>query len=89
MDWTDLSKEQIDLALPLLIVKGARGFLACGYINIETCNRTGEACAIVTGVKSHEDMLYAEIQAVSHEAEKLGVHPGMKGMEAVEIFKDK
>jgi uncharacterized protein YunC (DUF1805 family) len=87
MDWTDLSRERIDLALPLLIVMGPKGFLACGYVHVGTCNKTGEACAIVTGVKSHEDMLSAEIQAVSHEAEKLGVHLGMKGRDALEIFK--
>ncbi len=87
MDWTGLSKERIDLALPLLVVKGRRGILACGYINVETCNKTGEACAVVTGVKTHENMLESEIKAVSFEAEKLGVRVGMKGMEALEILR--
>ncbi|MCJ7663150.1 MAG: YunC family protein [Desulfobacterales bacterium] len=87
MDWKGLSREQIKLGLPLLIIKGAKGFLACGYINVETCNRTGEACAIVTGVKTHDAMLAAEIKAVSAEAAKLGVCIGMKGEEALEIFR--
>ncbi|MEK6775680.1 MAG: DUF1805 domain-containing protein [bacterium] len=87
MDWKGLSKERIELALPLLIVKGSRGFLACGYVDVETCNKTGEACAIVRGVKSHEDMLGADVQAVSREAENLGVRPGMKGRDALEIFR--
>jgi uncharacterized protein YunC (DUF1805 family) len=87
MDWKGLSKEQIKLGLPLLIIKGAKGFLACGYINCETCNKTGEACAIVTGVKTHDEMLNAEIKAVSTEAARLGVRVGMKGEEALEIFR--
>lgn len=87
MDWKGLSKERIELALPLLIVKGSRGFLACGYVDIETCNKTGEACAIVRGVKSHEDMLGADVKAVSREAENLGVRVGIKGLEALEIFR--
>lgn len=87
MDWTDLSREQIQLALPLLVVKGSKGFLGCGYINIETCNKTGEACAIVTGVKTYEEMLTAEVRAVSPEAGKLGVQVGIKGREALEIFR--
>jgi len=37
VDWTGLSKERIELALPLLIVKGSKGFLACGYIDLSTC----------------------------------------------------
>jgi uncharacterized protein YunC (DUF1805 family) len=87
MDWKGVSKEQIQLGLPLLIIKGAKGFLGCGYINVETCNKTGEACAVVTGVKTHDDMLNAEIKAVSTEAARLGVRLGMKGEEALEIFR--
>lgn len=87
MDWEGLTKEQIQLGLPLLVIKGSKGFLGCGYINVETCNKTGEACAIVTGVKTHEAMLSAEITAVSQAAEKLGVRIGMIGKEVLEIFR--
>jgi uncharacterized protein YunC (DUF1805 family) len=87
MDWKGLSKEQIQLRLPLLIIKGTKGFLGCGYINCETCNKTGEACGIVIGVKTHDEMLHAEVKAVSTEAARLGVHVGMKGEEALEILR--
>ena len=87
MEWEGFTKEQIQLGLPLLIIKGSKGFLGCGYINVETCNKTGEACAIVTGVKIHEAMLSAEITAVSQAAEKLGVRIGMMGKEVLEIFR--
>jgi uncharacterized protein YunC (DUF1805 family) len=87
MDWEGLTQEEIYLGLPLLIIKGSRGFLGCGYINVETCNKTREACAIVTGVKTHDEMLEAEIKAVSQEAEKLGVRVGMTGEEALVFFR--
>ena len=87
MDWQNLSKEHIALKLPLLLIKGSKGFLACGYINAETCNKTSEACAIVSGVKTHDDMLGAEIKAVSVEAEKLGIKVGMSGEQALRIFR--
>jgi uncharacterized protein YunC (DUF1805 family) len=87
MDWKGFTKEKIELGLPLLIIKAAKGFLACGYINCETCNKTGEACAVVTGVKTHTEMLHAEVKAVSAAAERLGVRIGMKGKEALEIFR--
>ncbi len=89
MDWRDLKKERIDLALPLLIIKGEKGFLACGYVNVETCNKTGEACAIVTGVKDHEAMVTAKVRAVSKKAEKLGATVGMTGREALDRFQKK
>ena len=87
MNWMNLKKERIDLALPLLIVKGTRGFLACGNVNIETCDKTGEACAIVTGVKDHEEMLAAEVKAVSQQGKALGITVGMTGQEALELFR--
>jgi len=87
MGWEGLTKEQVQLALPLLIINGSKGFLACGYINVETCNKIGEACGIVTGVKNHDEMLNAEVKAVSAEAARLGVQVGMKGKEALAIFR--
>jgi uncharacterized protein YunC (DUF1805 family) len=41
----------------------------------------------VIGVKNHDAMLSAEIQAVSQAATKLGVRIGMLGEEALEIFR--
>ena len=87
MDWSGLEKERIELKLPLLTIKGSQGFLACGYINVETCNKTDEACAIVSGVKTHDDMLTAEVKSMSEKAEALGVTKGMSGKEALERFR--
>ncbi len=58
---------------PLLLIKGKNGFLACGYINMETANKLGETAAIVTGVKTFDDMLEAKIKLFSDEAKKLGL----------------
>jgi uncharacterized protein YunC (DUF1805 family) len=85
--WQGIEQHQITLAAPLLIARGARGMLACGYINPATCDKTGEACAIVTGVKSFDDMLDAKVVAVSEAAAKLGVRPGDPGREALDMFR--
>ena len=65
----DVEQLRIDLELPLLIQRGRQGMLACGYINIATTNKTGEACAIVRGVNDFEDMLEADIVEVSEQAD--------------------
>lgn len=87
INWKGLDKGKIDLGLPLLTIKGSKGFLACGYVNVETCNKTQEACAIVSGVKTHDDMLKAEIKAVSEKAKSLGIAPGMTGEAALDILR--
>ena len=61
--------------------------MACGYINVETCNKTEEAYAIVSGVKTHEDMLNAEVKFVSERAKEIGVKEGMMGFEAIDLMR--
>ncbi len=76
-------KVRFELKKPLMIVKAEKGFLACGYINPETCNKTGEACAIVTGVSTYEDMYGSPVVAVSEKAQELGVEIGEPGSAAL------
>lgn len=86
MDLESFEKHRIDLKRPLLILRGSRGMLACGYINPATCSRTGEACAIVTGVSDFEAMISANVIAVSDLAQKMGIEAGMSGGEALKKF---
>ena len=67
----------------LLMIKGRRGFLGCGYFNVDTADKLGEAVAIVTGVKTYDDMLAARIVRASREAGALGIEAGMSGREAL------
>ena len=63
--WFAQTTDRIELAAPLLIIKGKSGCLACGYINTDTCNNTGEACAVVSGVNTHEEMFEATVESGS------------------------
>lgn len=85
--WTGLKKEKIDLAYPLLTIRGAKGFLACAYINTDICDKTKEACAIVSGVKTHEDMLEKKVISVSTLAKDLGIKVGMTGRQVLNLLK--
>jgi len=78
-----LNKLRFELKRPLLVIKASNGFLACGYINPETCNKTGEACAIVTGVDTYEDMYQSPIVAVSQKGVDLGIEIGEPGRSAL------
>jgi len=67
----------------VLIIAADNGFLGCGYINVEVANKVGDVCAIVTGVKTPEDMLEAHVIDMSEKAAELGVKKGMIGTEAL------
>jgi len=61
---------------PLLLIKGEKGFIMCGYLNMEVAEKLGAAAATVSGVNSFADVLNAEIKASTSKAKKLGVEPG-------------
>ena len=55
----------------------------CGFLNIDVAERLGVAAAMVSGVKTFEDVLNAEIKGATSKAEGMGVQPGMRGAEAL------
>ncbi len=71
-------KSTLPNAPPLLLIKGEKGFVMCGYLNMEAAEKLGAAAAVVSGVKTFEDVLNAEIKAVTSKAKELGLEPGKK-----------
>jgi len=68
---------------PLLLVVADKGFVMCGFLNIEAAERLGVAAAMVSGVKTFEDILSTDVKAATSKAKSLGVQPGMRGEEAL------
>lgn len=70
----------------LLVIRAAKGFVMCGYLNVAVADRLGDAACVVTGVDSFEDVLRAPIVDVSENARRLGIIKGMSGREALDIL---
>ena len=68
---------------PLLLIRAEKGFVMCGFLNIEAAEKSGVAAAMVSGVKTFEDMLKAQVKAVTSKARSLGIDVEMKGDEAL------
>ncbi|MCZ7362405.1 MAG: DUF1805 domain-containing protein [Candidatus Methanoperedens sp.] len=68
---------------PLLVIKAKKGFVMCGYLNMEVANRLGDVAVRVTGVKTFEDVLNAKAADVSEAAGRLGISVGMPAKEAL------
>ncbi|NOZ58682.1 MAG: DUF1805 domain-containing protein [Euryarchaeota archaeon] len=69
---------------PLLVILAKRGYLMCGYLNVEAAEKLGDAAAVVRGVRTFDDMLSARVEETTSAAEALGVERGMRGREALE-----
>jgi len=68
---------------PLIVIRAKKGFVMCGYLNIDVANKLGDAAIRVTGVKTFDDVLNAKAIDVSEAAKKLGITVGMTAKEAL------
>jgi len=68
---------------PLLLIVAEKGFVMCGFLNVEAAERLEIAAAMVSGVKAFDDVLDAQVKAVTSKAKSFGVEVGMKGTEAL------
>ncbi|MGB9622344.1 MAG: YunC family protein [Candidatus Bathyarchaeia archaeon] len=69
-------KADLPDAPPLLVLIGGKGFVMCGYLNLEVAERLNAAAAFVSGVKSFDDMLNAGVKGATSKAKSLGVETG-------------
>ncbi|UCD45546.1 MAG: DUF1805 domain-containing protein [Candidatus Bathyarchaeota archaeon] len=79
-------KSEFEGLPPLLLVKGEKGFVMCGYLNIDAAEKVGATAAVVSGVSSFEDILNAEIRSATSKAKALGLEPGMVVREVIGVL---
>ncbi len=62
---------------PLVIIKGNKGYVMCGYLNMETADKLGDIAVRVKGVKDADTILASNVEAVSVRAKEIGIDVGM------------
>jgi uncharacterized protein YunC (DUF1805 family) len=78
---------QIDLpGAPLLVARGKKGFVMCGYLDVKAADKFGTAAAVVRGVKTVDELMEKTVSDVSEAAAKAGVKSGMTGRQALAIL---
>jgi uncharacterized protein YunC (DUF1805 family) len=70
-------------APPLVLMIAEKGFVMCGFLNIDAAEKLGVTAAMVGGVKTFDDVLNAQIRAMTSKAKGFGIEAGMKGAEAL------
>ncbi|MCD6445392.1 DUF1805 domain-containing protein [Candidatus Bathyarchaeota archaeon] len=68
---------------PMILIIAEKGFVMCGFLNVEAAEKLNVAAAVVSGVKNFKDVLNAEVKAVTSKAKNMGVNIKMKGVEAL------
>ncbi|MFH1458866.1 MAG: DUF1805 domain-containing protein [Candidatus Omnitrophota bacterium] len=67
----------------LVLVNAPKGFIMCGYLNIEAAQKMGDAACIITGVSTVEELLAKPVVNLTTKAEDLGITRGITGEEAL------
>ncbi len=71
---------------PLLLLKGKKGFVMCGYLNLEAANKLGDCAVRVSGVNDLQTILDSKAAGVSDEAKKLGIAEGQKVSDFIHLL---
>ena len=76
----DVVGYQIDLVnAPLVLIRTRKGYIMCGYLNMDIANKLGDIAGKVTGVKTCNDALKATVIEISDKAKKKGLKVGITG----------
>jgi uncharacterized protein YunC (DUF1805 family) len=63
---------------PLVLLRGEKGFVMCGYLNLEAAEKLNDIAVRVTGVKDLESLLNAKVAGITTGAKGLGIKEGDK-----------
>jgi uncharacterized protein YunC (DUF1805 family) len=70
----------------LILLRGTRGFVMCGYLDLSVAEKCNDAAARITGVSTIEDALNARIESCTPQAQALGIRKGQTVKEVLELI---
>ena len=74
------------LAKNLILLRGSRGYIMCGYLNLSAAQKAGDIAAKITGVCTIEEALKTHIHSCTDQAKKAGISSGQVVKEALKLL---
>ncbi len=60
-----------------------KGYVMCGYLDINTAEKLNDVACVVSGVKTVEELLSKPVVKLTSQAQKLGICLGAFGKDAL------
>ncbi|MDD4955076.1 MAG: DUF1805 domain-containing protein [Candidatus Omnitrophica bacterium] len=60
----------------LIVLRGSRGYIMCGYLNLEAAEKFEEVAVKIVGVATLNDALNASVNSCTSAAARLGIKEG-------------
>lgn len=69
-----------------ILLRGSRGYVMCGYLNMKAAEKFKDTAVKVTGVLSIDGALAASVHSCSNSARRLGIYKGQPIKEVLKII---
>lgn len=70
----------------LIVLRGSRGYIMCGYLNLEAAEKFNDVAVKITGVSTIDDALKASVAACTSQARGLGIAEGQPIQEVLKLI---
>ena len=74
------------LSKNFILLRGAKGYIMCGYLNLKVARKFKDVAVKITGVSSIEDALKATVHSCTPQAGKLGIYKGQSIKDVLKII---
>jgi uncharacterized protein YunC (DUF1805 family) len=74
------------LAKNFIVLKGSKGYVMCGYLNLNTARICKDAAVKVVGVATIDEALAARVHSCTNAAKRLGVKKGQNIKETLRLI---
>jgi uncharacterized protein YunC (DUF1805 family) len=70
----------------LIVLRGSRGYIMCGYLDLEAAEKFNDAAVKITGVATIDDALKANVASCTKAAKALGIREGQAVQDVLRII---
>lgn len=70
----------------LLVLRGSKGYIMCGYLNLRVAQKFKDVAIKITGVSSLKDAVQAKVSACTRPAKRLGIYKGQPIKDVLKII---
>jgi len=70
----------------LILLRGSKGYIMCGYLNLGAAERFKDAAAKISKVSTISQALNSRVMSLTSRARNLGIYKGQPVKEALKII---
>ena len=74
------------LSKNLILLRGSKGYVMCGYLNLRVAEKFKDVAIKIVGVKNLKDALNAKVHSCTSSAKKLGIRKGQPIKEVLKLL---